>query len=242
MLTLVLTRHGLTDRSVPEQHLGQHIDIGLNGAGRRQGDALARRIRHVAFDRIVTSPLRRARETAEVVTAASGEGIRLEADPRLAEMDYGRWEGLTYAQVEALDPELRGRWELDPATLACPGGESGTDVAARVRDFLRDLGVAERAARRSAARAMGAAGVTDAPIAPSPGDRTVLVVAHSSLNRILLCLVTGIPIREYRWRFRQDQANLTVLRLDEGADVGAARIVVVNDTAHLRKPSDQPWP
>ena len=90
MLTLVLTRHGLTERSEPEQHLGQHIDISLSDAGRRQAEALARRLAGVRFARVISSPLFRAQETAEIVA----RGLRAETDPRLKEMDYGAWEGL----------------------------------------------------------------------------------------------------------------------------------------------------
>src|SRR5512143_1731939 len=135
MLTLVLTRHGLTDRSDPEQHLGQGIDIGLSAAGRAQAAALAARIGGERFDRILSSPLLRARETAEAVA----RGRTIEFDRRLAEMDYGRWEGLTYEQLEETDGEFRHRWIEDPATNACPGGESGDDVADRARSLLTDL-------------------------------------------------------------------------------------------------------
>ncbi len=92
MLTLVLTRHGLTDRSDPEQHLGQGIDIGLSVAGRAQAVALGGRIGAERFDRVVCSPLLRARQTA----AAIAGDRPVELDDRLAEMDYGDWEGLTY--------------------------------------------------------------------------------------------------------------------------------------------------
>ena len=63
----------------------------------------------------------------------------METDPRLKEMDYGGWEGLTYRQIEARDGAARREWELAPDRLACPGGESGNDVAIRVRSFLADL-------------------------------------------------------------------------------------------------------
>src|SRR4051794_40094106 len=125
MLTLVLTRHGLTDRSTPEQHLGQRIDISINDAGRRQAQALAHRLSAVRFDRVLTSPLFRAREPAEILAP----GMPIEADPRLKEMDYGAWEGLTYTQLDERDSALRREWELAPDRLACPGGESGNDVA-----------------------------------------------------------------------------------------------------------------
>ena len=125
MLTLVLTRHGLTARSEPEQHLGQQIDIGLSDAGRAEAQALGRRLAGVAFERIVTSPLRRALETADIVRASLAAPPEIEREPRLAEMDYGTWEGLTYDEIRSRDADLRARWEADPASTPCPGGESG---------------------------------------------------------------------------------------------------------------------
>ncbi|MCU0482854.1 MAG: histidine phosphatase family protein [Chloroflexi bacterium] len=217
MLTLVLTRHGLTDRSEPEQHLGQGIDIGLSVAGRRQSRALARRIGGERFDRIAASPLLRARETAAVL--AGDRPVRIDA--RLAEMDYGAWEGMTYEQVDAHDADLRRRWLADPAGRACPGGESGDGVAARARSFLGD--VLEWAATSEAA------------------DPVMLAVAHSTLNRILLCVALGVPVRDYRRRFTQGQANLTVLRYEPAASPDQARLLVLNDTSHLAAPGQAPW-
>jgi probable phosphoglycerate mutase len=217
MLTLVLTRHGLTHRSEPEQHLGQGIDIGLSTAGRAQAEALARRIAGERFDRIISSPLKRARETAEEVAA----GRPVEIDARLAEMDYGAWEGLTYEQIDALDATVRRRWEATPGSLACPGGESGDDVAARARSFLADL--------------------LEWTAASGSADPVVLVVAHSTLNRILLCVALEMPVDGYRRRFAQSQANLTVLRYGPGATPGSARLLVLNDTSHLAAAGQAPW-
>ena len=216
-LTLVLTRHGLTDRSDPEQHLGQGIDIGLSAPGRAQAAALAGRIAEEHFDRIVGSPLRRAMETAETVA----RGRPVETDPRLMEMDYGSWEGLTYREIDARDAAYRARWVADPGPLACPGGESGDDVAARAGSFLADLlGWAAQGERE---------------------DPVVLAVAHSTLNRILLCVAVGIPVREYRRRFTQSQANLTVLRWPPDARPHEARILTVNDSSHVAALGQAPW-
>jgi broad specificity phosphatase PhoE len=225
VLTLVLTRHGLTDRSIPEQHLGQRIDIGLSDEGRTQADALGRRLAGVAFERIVSSPLRRARETAAILAAAAPRRPSPEVDGRLMEMDYGAWEGLTYAQIEAGDPAHRARWERDPAASACPGGESGDEVAVRATAFLRDLIAWHDALEHSG----------------SPAERPVLAVGHSSFARILVCVATGIPIAEFRRRFSQDQANLTVLRFEHGRGSADARILVLNDTAHLHAAGAIPW-
>jgi broad specificity phosphatase PhoE len=234
MLTLALTRHGLTDRSVPEQHLGQRIDVSINDAGRRQAEALGRRLAPVRFDRVISSPLFRARETAEQLI----RDVRLEADPRLREMDYGAWEGLTYRAIEARDGAFRREWELAPDRLACPGGESGNDVAVRVRAFLDDL-LAEH--RSWQARASFRAATAQAGAATTPTERPILVVAHSSTNRILLCLALGTDLRDYRKRFVQGQANLTVLRWDAGDGPEDAKLVVANDLGHLRSPREVPW-
>lgn len=221
MLTLVLTRHGLTDRSIPEQHLGQRLDAPLNEAGRRQAAALATRLGGVDFDRVISSPLARARETAEILAPAE----QVETDPRLLEMDYGAWEGLTYEDLARDHADARRRWEQAPDILRYPGGESGNDVALRVRSFLDDL-LTDHVTRHG----------------PSSADEgPVLAVGHSSTNRVLVCVALGLPIREFRQRFVQSQANLSVLRFEHGDGPSDARLLLLNDTAHLQRPGTAPW-
>jgi broad specificity phosphatase PhoE len=233
MLTLVLIRHGLTDRSVPEQHIGQRIDISINAAGRRQAETLGRRLAGTRFDRVITSPLFRARETALLVMAAPPA----EADPRLKEMDYGAWEGRTYAEVQDGDAQLRAQWEAAPDTTHCPGGESGNEVAARVERFLTDLLEEQRSwhAKAQFRAAMGGR----APV--EPPERRVLVMGHATTNRILISVALGVDIRGYRRRFAQDQCNLTVLRWDADGVPAAAKLLLLNDTQHLRTPDTSPW-
>ena len=222
MLTLVLTRHGATERSEPEQHLGQRIDIELSAAGREAAVALGRRLEGVTFDRIIASPLRRAQETARLIAPELIASDReIESEPRLMEMHYGRWEGLTYEQIQARDGDARRVWEADPASLACPGGESGADVARRVRAWLEQL-------------------IEDPGDGADSAKRRVLAVGHSTTNRILLCVTLGIPLRDYRRRFRQDPANLTVLRF-EGALGSGGKLLVANDVAHLRGVRGATW-
>ena len=227
MLTLVLTRHGLTTRSDPEQHLGQTIDVPLSGEGRAQAIALADRLAPIAFERIVSSPLRRARETAESIAQAPCITPRppVEIDPRLIEMDYGQWEGLTYVQIDERDAERRRHWEADPANLACPAGESGNEVARRARAFLENLLGTDHALHDGM----------------SVRERPVLVVGHSTLNRVLLCVALAIPIIEFRVRLVQSQVNLTALQWAQGAPPDQARLLLLNDVAHVRRPPQTPW-
>ena len=235
MLTLVLTRHGLTDRSTPEQHIGQRIDVSINDQGRKQAEALARRLAPVAFDRVITSPLFRARETAEILA----RGTAIEADPRLREMDYGAWEGRTYDADRARPTASTGvAGRPSPDQLPCPGGESGNDVAVRVRSFLEDLLDEHRAwhAKASFRAATSGWGSPTQRI-----ERPVLAVAHATTNRILICVALAIEIRDFRRRLDQDQANLTVLHWELEAAPDEGRMLLMNDTAHLRRPDEVPW-
>ena len=247
--------------------LGGQLDVPLRPSGREAAEALARRLSGVRVDRIISSPMLRALETAQFVA----RGRPVEVDERLRELDYGRWEGLTYAEVEAHDPELRTRWEHDPGSTHSPGGESGDDVAARVLGFLVELIAAEEMASAGAASLDRTAGATDGSGAvdgsgasgdrtgrhsPDPGgsrgaisesqaeaegERRVLVVAHGTLNRILLCVALGIPVCDYRRRFLQDRTNLTVLRYERGDTPDGAQLVLANDVGHLRSQGEAPW-
>lgn len=248
MLNLLLTRHG--QAAAGDVMLGGQLDLRLTAAGRKEAEALAGRLSGVRIDRIVASPMLRALETAQTIA----RGRPVEVDERLRELDYGRWEGLTAAEIDAHDPELRARWEHDPAATHSPGGESGDDGAARALSFLVDLLAAEEAASRSRPggppRARngrhspdpgGSRGHVSEAQAEAEGERRVLVVAHGTLNRILLCVALGVPVRDYRRRFLQDRTNLTVLRYERDDTPDGAQLVLANDIAHLRGPGEAPW-
>ncbi len=215
MLTILLTRHGHTERSDPEQHLGQHIDAPLSEIGRTAARMLAERLGEVRVTRVISSPLSRAFETAGLAVP----GHQVETDPRLLEMDYGEWEGLTDPEIEARDGERRRAFELDPALVSCPDGENGRDVARRIGSLFDDL-----------YRWAG----------DGPEDHRVLLVGHSTLNRVLLCVALDVPVKDYRRRFYQSWANLTVLRL--GGRYGrGAQLLLGNDVSHVRGTRGVTW-
>ena len=221
MLTLVLTRHGATDRSDPEQYLGQRIEAHLTESGRTAARALGERLTGVDFQRVISSPLERALETARLIRPTD----LVEPDDRLAEADYGLWEGHTVGEIEARWPAARSAYEADPGRNAASGGESGQDVARRLGSLLEEL-------------------VEWARPPASPGaqevDHRVLLVGHSTLNRVLLAVALGVPLCDYRRRFRQDWANLTVLRFARRYG-GGWQLLLCNDMAHLRGISGATW-
>ena len=128
--TLRLLRHGETAYTVEKRFSGSAHDLELSARGRRQAEATGAHLAAATpVDVVVTSPLRRARETAEVV--ADRVGADVVADDDLRECAFGEWDGLTFAEVQARWPAELTAWLASPA-LAPPGGESLVSVAARV--------------------------------------------------------------------------------------------------------------
>ncbi len=115
-----LVRHGATEWSSAGKHTGR-TDIPLSSSGRAQAEGLRPRLHTVQVNRVFTSPLVRARETAALAGFASGA----EADADLLEWDYGTFEGRRTSEIRAEQPG----WDL--FEHGCPGGESVGDVAAR---------------------------------------------------------------------------------------------------------------
>ena len=145
-VTVVLVRHGETPLTVSRAYSGSSVPgPGLTGAGQAEAAAAAAVVVRIGHDLwpdlavptvLIASPMVRTQETARVL----GERLGLVAgtDARFAECDFGRWEGLTRAEIEAQDGSMLRTWHLDP-TVRTPGGESVADVDARVRAVLDDL-------------------------------------------------------------------------------------------------------
>jgi probable phosphoglycerate mutase len=123
---LVLVRHGETEWSRARKHTGRS-DISLTEHGRTQARHIAAAVATFQFTHVLASPLSRARETAQLVALDS------QIEPALMEWDYGRYEGLTTAEIRITEPG----WSV--WTHPIDGGESIEDVAARVDGLLERL-------------------------------------------------------------------------------------------------------
>ena len=137
MATLLLVRHGETDWNVENRFQG-HADPPLNETGREQSRELAQELAGERLVAVVSSPLRRALETAEAIAAA--HDLPLRQEPGLREVDLGSWTGLTRTEVEARDPEGYRRW-LDYGH-GWADGESYEEVGERVVATLLEVAAA----------------------------------------------------------------------------------------------------
>ncbi len=134
-MNVILVRHGQTVANRSGLLQG-HIDNPLTDLGRRQADAVAQALRNTDVARIVTSPLVRARETANAIGATLG--LEASVEPRLIELDYGDWDGHPLASVPA---SVWKHWRSDPH-FAPPQGESLRAVSLRVAGWLDECATA----------------------------------------------------------------------------------------------------
>jgi len=162
----LLLRHGQTPYSVDKRFAGR-IDIGLTAEGEAQARAAAARLAKAGVDAIVSSPLSRARLTAQAVASAAG-GLPVAVDEGFAETDFGDWDGLTFAEAAARSQPEVDAW-LASTAVAPPGGESFVTVRSRVLAGLSRV------------------------LSAYPGQK-VVVVSHVTPMKILLAEALGAPL------------------------------------------------
>ena len=136
MAQCILIRHGQTDWNVDGRYQGQ-ADPPLNELGLEQAHVLAEELKSVRLDRLVTSPLKRALQTARII--AKTLQIPLETDSRLMEIHQGDWQTRLRSDIERMYPELFRSWEKEPWQTTPPGGESLRQVRERVYQAMDDI-------------------------------------------------------------------------------------------------------
>ncbi|PRX47254.1 glucosyl-3-phosphoglycerate phosphatase (pgm family) [Prauserella shujinwangii] len=166
---LVLWRHGETDFNAAGRMQG-HLDSALTEVGWNQARFAAPALARFAPDLVIASDLRRATDTATVLTEAIGVPLRI--DKRLRETHLGEWQGLTGAEVDVRAPGERERWRSD-ATWAPPGGESRVDVADRAQEVVADL------------------------LRGGEDHETVLLAAHGGLILALTARLIDLPVSHW---------------------------------------------
>lgn len=184
--TLVLVRHGVTDHTVHKRFSGGLASSNppLTEEGRAQARATGEWLQPLAGDltRIVSSPVRRTRETAEELAALLSLDVSVE--PGVAEMEFGSWDGLTYAEVHERFPDDLSSW-LGDLDSAPHGGESLRAVQARVLEGRDRL------------------------LAAHAGE-TLVVVSHVTPIKVLVADAVGATL-DAAYRMELAPASVTVL-------------------------------
>ena len=185
-MLLRLVRHGESEGNFAGSLQGSRLDTPLSEIGRRQAECLALRLAGEGIDAVWSSPMLRARETADAVAALAGLGVSLDSD--LVEFDWGGWSGRPYdGEVEKEVSGVRARWRAGETELAPSGGESPAGAALRADRFLERL--------------------------RASGPRAPLVVAHGRFNRILMTRLLGRALSRMD-EIRQRNGSLSVFEWD----------------------------
>jgi alpha-ribazole phosphatase len=184
---LLLVRHGRIGDGQGGRFVGRS-DPALDGCGEAQARQLARRVQQFAPQRCYCSPLRRCQQTAAILMPH----VRLQEDERLREIDFGRWENRTFAEIAQAEPEAVARWAAADADFAFPEGEriaAFRERVARVAEYL--VGVQAE---------------------------TVLAVTHGGVIRAMICHLLGLDPRKYV-AFAVGYATMAVIDLCAGQGV-----------------------
>lgn len=188
MSTIYLVRHAQTAHNFDGKGLGRE-DAPLTELGEAQVREVAGRFAGISLSRVLSSPLSRARLTADAIAAAAG--CEVEVRNELIELDVGETEGLTFAEMRERFPEFMRLWGgEDPSEVQMPGGERLTDLAERTHALVEEL-------------------------SSTKGDEAVAVVSHNFVIKVLLCQFLGVPIGKFR-RFQVDLASVSTLSVRNG--------------------------
>ncbi|HET9500802.1 MAG TPA: histidine phosphatase family protein, partial [Marmoricola sp.] len=193
--TLVLVRHGATAHTADKRFSGGLTgrNPALTDEGRDQVRATADWLAPLAgtVDAVISSPLRRTRETADILAARLDAPVSEEE--AIAEIDFGSWEGLTFAEVQEQDPDELSTW-LGDLEHAAGGGESFGAVALRV------LAARDR-------------------IVTAHAGQTVVLVSHVTPIKVLVADALGAPL-EALFRMELSPASVTVVSYFRGGPDG----------------------
>ena len=184
---LIFVRHGVTEYNLAKRYIGS-TDAALAPEGERQAANLKGPIYALAPEKIICSPMRRAVETAEIAT--EGLDLEIEIDADLREVDFGKWEGLTFDEIEAIYGEQALRWIRWESDYRFPDGETIGEFLGRVRKVAGRL-------------------------AEDPAE-SIAVFSHSGVIRQLMLFYMSLPPDRF-FSFKVKPGAISVIGVTGGA-------------------------
>ncbi|HEY6043054.1 MAG TPA: histidine phosphatase family protein [Anaerolineae bacterium] len=212
MTRILLIRHGDTKASQDGRFTGS-TDVPLSESGRVHASQLATRLALYPIAAFYSSSMQRAYDTARFI--AQVHAMEVTRVPELREIDHGVWDGKSRDDIRRIDPKQIQDYDRDPYHFKPEGGESGEDLLKRAVPAMQAL------------------------VREHPAD-TILVVAHKTTNRLLICYFLGIDPVQYREKLAQRPACLNVL---EFRNENEAQLLLLNDIGHyaMTPQSDYPY-
>ncbi len=181
---IYLVRHGETDWNRDGRFRGRE-DLGLNEKGQKQAEALARFFESRKISAVYSSPLRRARKTAEAIAGRKGLPVVVHHD--FIDVDYGKWQGLKLEEIKEKFPLVYQQWLLTPEKVTFPDGDNVQTVIKRATEALLRLGINHQ-------------------------REEIVVVAHQAINKMIL--YHFFHLKKRIWEIPQDVAAINLMAFD----------------------------
>lgn len=203
MVEIILIRHGVTLWNV-EARIQGISDVELSPEGLRQAELLAKNFPFDKVDAVYSSDLSRAKNTAKFV--ADKFNLPVQTTSALREVDFGIWEGKSFAELEKYEADTLKIFHTKPDELRLNRAETFQQAQARAMNEIKKIIAYHE----------------------SDGESRVVAVAHGSINRAILCAILDIPLKNL-WRLSQFNTAINIFRVDDGNFT----VQLINSTAHL---------
>lgn len=181
-MRLILIRHGKTCDNLKRRYSGIK-DIGLTRAGRQEAKKIKEKIKGLKVDRVFCSDLKRSWQTAEIIF--SNRTCKIIKNPHLREINFGKWEGLTYIQIVRRYPSTCKRWLKDPFSVNIPKGQKLSHFVRKIKNELKK-------------------------IVDRNTDKTVALITHSGVIRVILNTIRGIKKKDF-WQLKINPCSVYII-------------------------------
>ena len=205
MVEIILVRHGLTLWNV-EGRIQGISDTELAPEGLRQAKLLAEKFPCNKVDAIYSSDLSRAKITAQFV--ADKFNLPVQPTIEFREVDFGEWEGKYFADLEKFDADRLKIFYTSPDKLKLTRAETFQQAQSRAMNELEKIIATHE----------------------NGGESRIVITAHGSINRLIICAILDIPIKNI-WRINQFNTAVNIFRVDDGNFT----VKLINCTAHLKE-------
>jgi len=186
MINIYLARHGETELNKKKVYYG-FTDVPLNSKGETQCQALKQKLINVKFDTVITSPLIRVVNSAEIITGLKKENFKLYKD--LRELNFGKWEDMHYWEIEKEYPDEWKAWCKDSEGYCTPNGESFKVFYERVKFCFEG-------------------------IQKEITGENVLIVGHEGVLKIIASIILNLRIKDY-WRFTFEFGTYSLFEVED---------------------------
>ena len=189
MIKLILIRHTETKWNKQKKYLGR-TDISLSPKGQKQAGFISGYLRNKNISVIYSSKLKRVIETATAI--AKPHNLEVKQDVGLNEIDFGKWEGMTFNQIRKKYPDLARKYLSDPLNTKIPEGESLLKFRNRINKALEKILAQEKG--------------------------TIVIISHAGVNRIIICSLLKLPL-SYLWQIKQDIGAINIIEIYKNMNI-----------------------